>query len=171
MAVGRNIACTKESLLAAQKSELWNVLPSGDDDLLVSIAGSGQNTSIVCDAAAFTHSEAKATWKEWVQQKQRHLSTGKYYKTNIKRLLGGYGVSHAIMWLGFGVLLFSSCWKTVVFIMAIRCVIYWLIWAVTAYKLREQKLILLFPLFDIGWLVYNFAFLPYITLKNKTNWK
>jgi glycosyltransferase involved in cell wall biosynthesis len=170
MAVGRNMACTKDILLKAQKNELWNLLPSGDDDLLVRLEGNSANTAIVSDAASFTYSDAKSTWTEWIRQKQRHLSTGKYYKTNIKMLLGGYGLSHAIMWLGFAVSL-CCCPAAVLVLMGIRCILYRVLWGVTAHKLGEKKLALWFPLFDIGWMIYNFAFLPYITLKNKQEWK
>lgn len=170
MAVGRNLACTKDALLKAQKSPVWNALPSGDDDLLVRESGSPSNVAIVCDKNAFTYSDAKKNIKEWIVQKQRHLSTGKYYKTDIKLLLGGYGVSHAIMWLSFLILLFMPCLPLVWAIMAGRCVIYWLLWMVTANKLEEKKLFYFFPFFDIGWMIYNFAFLPYITWKNKQHW-
>jgi glycosyltransferase involved in cell wall biosynthesis len=171
MAVGRNMACTKETLQQAQQDELWSALPSGDDDLLVRIMGTKDNVAIVAAPEAFTCSEAKTTWREWIVQKQRHLSTGKYYKTDVKMLLGGYGVSHAVVWLAFIALLFCCSCKTVILLMAVRCLIYWTLWAVTAGKVGEKKLIFLFPAFDIGWLVYNFAFLPYITWKNKQHWK
>lgn len=171
MAVGRNMACTKSVFQKAQQNEVWNALPSGDDDLLVRIAATADNMVIVSVPAAFTHSDAKPTLGEWIKQKQRHLSTGKYYKPKIKLLLGGYGVSHAVVWLGFVILLFNCCWRNVVILMAVRCAVYWLLWAVAGSKLREKKLVFLFPFFDIGWLVYNFAFLPYITWKNKKNWK
>jgi len=170
MAVGRNLACTKQALLKAQSSPVWNALPSGDDDLLVSISGDEKNVAVVCDSSAFTYSDAKSNIKEWIAQKQRHLSTGKYYKTDIKLLLGGYGVSHAIMWLSFFILLSMPCSPLVWAIMAGRCIIYWLLWIVTANKLEEKKLFYFFPLFDIGWMIYNFAFLPYITWKNKQHW-
>ncbi len=170
MAVGRNLACTKEALLKAQNSTTWNALPSGDDDLLVSISGNAKNVAVVCDKDAFTYSDAKSNAKEWIAQKQRHLSTGKYYRTDIKLLLGSYGVSHAIMWLSFFMLLFIPCTTIVWAIMAGRCVIYWLLWIVTANKLNEKKLFYFFPFFDIGWMIYNFAFLPYITWKNKQHW-
>ena len=171
MAVGRNMACTKEVLLAAQRTEVWNGLPSGDDDLLVSIAGNGTNTAIVSDEGAFTYTDAKTNWADWVKQKQRHLSTGKYYKPRIKTLLGVYGISHAGLWLCFFGLLFSHYWLPVVLVIGVRCLIYWLIWLKTDIKLKERKEVYLFPLFDIAWMVYNFAFLPYITWKNKKHWK
>ena len=171
MAVGRNLACTKDVLLMAQRSEVWNALPSGDDDLLVSIAGNAYNTAIVSDEQVFTFTNAKDTYTEWVKQKQRHISTGKYYKWPVKLLLGAYGIAHAGMWLCFFGLLFSKYWMPVLVIMVIRCFIYWLLWMVTALKLQEKKLIYLFPFFDIAWMIYNFAFFPYITWKNKKTWK
>jgi len=171
MAVGRNMACTKEALLKAQQSQVWGALPSGDDDLLVSVAGNANNTAIVCHEQAFTYTAAKATWGEWIRQKQRHLSTGKYYKKDIKLLLGAYGIAHAGLWLSFFALLFSSYWLLAINVMAVRCILYWALWAVTAMKLQEKKLIYFFPFFDIAWMVYNFVFFPYITWKDKRNWK
>lgn len=170
MAVGRNLACTKDALLKVQNSPVWNALPSGDDDLLVSISGDEKNVAVVCDSSAFTYSDAKSNLKEWIAQKQRHLSTGKYYKSDIKLLLGGYGASHATMWLSFFVLLFMPCTTMVWATMGGRCAIYWLLWIITSNKLNEKKLFYFFPFFDIGWMIYNFAFLPYITWKNKQHW-
>ena len=171
MAVGRNLACTKAIFQRASQTDIWNVLPSGDDDLMVSIAGTAENTAIVAGATAFTWSDTKNNWQEWVKQKQRHLSTGKYYKKNIKLLLGGYAAAHAAMWFVFWFLLFSKYWQAALIIMTARCLLYWMLWAITAGKIKEKGLIYLFPLFDIGWMVYNFAFFPYITWKNRQHWK
>jgi len=172
MAVGRNLACTKDVLQKAQQSAKWNVLPSGDDDLLVSVAGTSDNTAIVCDPKAFTHSATKATWGEWVKQKQRHLSTGKYYKAPVKFSLAIYAISHTASWLLFFILVFSHN-RMVSYVsvyMAFRCLLYWIVWVGAARKLHEKKLVYLFPLFDLGWMLYNFAFFPYISYKNKKSW-
>jgi cellulose synthase/poly-beta-1,6-N-acetylglucosamine synthase-like glycosyltransferase len=171
MAVGRNMACTREIATAAQRSPVWNALPSGDDDLMVSICGTAGNVALVADGASFTHTEPKATWREWIKQKQRHLSTGKYYKTSSKILLGAYGISHAGMWLSFFALLFLGYQKEAIIVMGFRCVAYWGCWYFTAKRLHEKIQPIFFPFFDIGWMVYNFAFLPYITWKNKELWK
>lgn len=170
MAVGRNLACTRDILLIAQQSKVWNALPSGDDDLLVAVAGNTDNTAIVSNKTSFTFSTAKERLADWVKQKQRHLSTGKYYKTNIKLLLGAYAASHAATWLCFFILVFSGCAAPAAIIMTLRCFIYWSLWLYTCNKLGEKKLVYLFPIFDIGWMIYNFAFFPYITWKNKNTW-
>lgn len=170
MAVGRNLACTKQALLKAQASEVWGKLPSGDDDLLVREVATADNTAIVCRPEAFTLSPAKQDWAAYVQQKQRHLSTGKYYKPGVKIRLGLYAVTHALSWILFFVLLSTVYSLPALVVMATRCVIYYMLWGATAARLGEKKTAVWFPLCDIGWLIYNFAFAPYITWKNKKQW-
>lgn len=171
MAVGRNMACTKAAFMHAQQSDAWAKLPSGDDDLLVNAVADSNNAFFVADPATFTYSPAKEDWQSWIKQKQRHLSTGKYYKPAIILLLGIYACSHALMWLTFFMLLLTSNWLLALGVMACRCVVYWMIWAEAAHKLHEKRLTRFFPLADIGWMIYNFAFSPYIFFKNKQSWK
>lgn len=171
MAVGRNMACTKEVFLSAQSTAEWSKLPSGDDDLLVRAAGGKNNVSVVYMPEAFTVSAAKDSWSSWALQKQRHMSTGKYYRFLIQVLLAKYGFSHAFMWLSFVVLLFTPLWGEALCVMLLRSVIYWSVWQRMACRLGEKKLIRYFPLFDIGWMIYNFAFSPYIIWKNKQQWR
>lgn len=170
MAVGRNLACTRQALQRAQASPQWSKLPSGDDDLLMQAVGGKHNVAVVAHPAAFTVTTAKSNWLAYARQKQRHLSTGKYYRWVVKILLAAYGFSHALAWLGFFVLLFTPLWGEALAIMAFRSVIYWTVWQRTSCILDEKRMVRFFPLFDFGWLVYNFAFLPYILWKNKQQW-
>jgi len=178
MAVGRNMACSRSIYLQTAATELWNSLPYGDDDLLVAIAGTPDNTAAVRHAASFTYTRAKTTLKAWVAQKQRHLSTGKYYKRFTRYLIGEYAVSHALLWVTFLTLLcFRHQWLShnrthlIVELMAVRCALYYMAWGRTASIINERKLIFFFPCFDLGWMIYNFVFSPFIFFKNKTNWK
>jgi len=170
MAVGRNLACKKSCLLGAMAHPTWNALPSGDDDLLVSIAATKENYCVQDDPASFTLTQAKVTWREWYGQKKRHMSTGKYYQQLPKLVLGVYALSHAAGWLLFFYLLFTPAAATAAWLWAVRCVLAWLALARAARAVGEGRLILTFPVFDIGWMMYNFALLPYITWKNKTTW-
>jgi len=171
MAVGRNLACTKEVFTRAQQSEVWNKLPSGDDDLLMRCCATRHNTAVVWHRDAFTVSEPKRSWRSWLMQKQRHVSTGKYYRDDIQLLLGIYAGAHAFSWLLFFTLLFCSSWKLVLFLQAMRCAVYWTIWQSTAYRLQDRILLSWMPLCDLGWMIYNFALSPYIVWKNKRQWK
>jgi len=171
MGVGRNLACTRQTMLEAQEAPIWGSLPSGDDDFLVRIMADNSNTAVVSTPRAFTYTDAKNSVDEWVAQKQRHLSTGKYYKAISILLLGFYACSHALMWLAFILLLFTIVAKAALVAVAVRCLLYWPVMAYTAHRLREKKLFTLLPLFDFGWMIYNFAFAPYVLWKNKKQWK
>lgn len=170
MAVGRNMATTKTAIYKAQSSPQWSALPSGDDDLLIRAIGNKKNIAVIADGDAFTRTKGKNNWDEWVSQKQRHLSTGKFYKFGMKLRLGLYASSHAVMWLSFVLLLFTSLCTTALIAMGARCLVYWVLWAYLAKQLKELRLLLLYPVLDICWMLYNFAFSPYILWKNKQKW-
>lgn len=171
MGVGRNMACTKAVFAKAQSSAIWNQLPSGDDDLLVQACGKPNNIAIVAHKDAFTFSDAKANWADWLRQKQRHISTGKYYHKSTQRLLGLYAISHSLSWVLFFALVSWSYFSIVFILFFLRCFLYWAIWQSTAMKLRDKKLWLWIPLCDIGWALYNIILSPFIFWKNKTQWK
>lgn len=171
MAVGRNLACTKQAFMEASKSDVWAKLPSGDDDLLMSKAADEVNTALVATPGAFTVSDAKDNWRDWIHQKQRHLSTGKYYKPSIIVLLGIYASSHALMWLAFLMLLVTANWSLALGCMTLRMLVFWATWAEATRKMEERGFFKYFLLFDIGWMIYNFAFSPYILFKDKQTWK
>jgi len=178
MAVGRNMACTKKLFMEAAETEKWNLLPYGDDDMLVAAAATEANTALVAVPQSFTISMPKTTWKTWMAQKQRHLSTGKYYKPALKMLIGEYALTHTLIWLSFFMLLIFRAQTAPVIhtdillaLMAVRCGLYYITWAGAAWRIDEKKLIPFFPFFDLGWMLYNFVFSPYIFLKNKKNWK
>lgn len=171
MGVGRNLACTKAALQKAQASPVWGKVPSGDDDLLVNISATRANTAIVIDNAAQTVSDAKASWGEWVRQKQRHFSTAKLYKAVPMTLLGLYASIHALTWLLFFLFLFTEYWQDALLVMGFRSVMYWYLWGAVANNIKEKIPIILLPIMDIGWMVYNFAFSPYIIWKNRMQWK
>ncbi len=171
MAVGRNMACTKAAFMLAARSEAWAKLPSGDDDLLMAAAATPDNTAVVADAEAFTVSPAKDNWQDWMRQKQRHLSTGKYYRTDIKAWLAVYASAHAAAWLGFFILIFTHAWQVALGAMLCQCAVYWYLWVYTYGKMREKAPLFWLPVFDFGWMIYNFAFSPYIIFKNKQLWK
>lgn len=171
MAVGRNLACKKELLQQAARSPLWASMPSGDDDLLIRETADSSNMVIIADPDAFTFSAAKNSWKDWLAQKQRHVSTGKCYRKSSQLLLGAYGASHGLMWLLFLVLLCCGYGSMVSGMMLLRCLLTWTVWSIAAHSMKERRLFLSLPLCDVGWALYNFALSPYIFFKNKQRWK
>ncbi len=171
MASGRNMACRKDLFLRAQQSPTWNLSASGDDDLVVSLFANNSNYTVVTNSESFTYTESPERFSAWCRQKQRHLTDGKSYKPRVKGLLGLYGFTHAATWFYFIPLLFSPYWSVALCIMAVRCIFFWGAFARAASVLREKSLLFLLPLFDFAWMLFNFAFLPYILHKNKQHWK
>lgn len=170
MAVGRNLACHKSLLLQAQAHPLWSSMPSGDDDLLIRLTAHKKNMRILATPDSFTLSDSKATFGEWLHQKQRHLSTGKLYRRGTQFLLGIYAASHGLMWLLWLLLWIGGLGYLISSLMLLRCMLVWCLWAISAYNLKEKKLILWLPLCDVAWAIYHLILSPYIFFKTKKQW-
>lgn len=99
MGVGRNLGYTKSVFEKSSKMKAHLKLPSGDDDLLISEVATATNVSINVNPEAFTFSNAPDTFKDWWQQKRRHLSTSYHYKSRPAFLLGVFGLSQVLFYL------------------------------------------------------------------------
>ncbi len=168
MFVGRNVMYQRSLLEAAQNNTNWKHLPYGDDDLLLH-GNEKCELNIADEAASKTVSEAPATWQAWFHQKQRHVSTGKYYKKGVKLALSGYALSHHLTWiLGIylGIILSSFAW-----LLLIRCVLFWILWKVVATRMKEKPFSFWLPFLDVGWIFYHLLLSPFIFLQNKQQWK
>ncbi|KAA5536885.1 glycosyltransferase [Taibaiella lutea] len=186
MGVGRNLSYDKSLLKDLDKDiafqEVYKHTPSGDDDLLICKIATKENTSVCLDKDAFTISVPQSTWKDWWKQKTRHSSTGKYYPEKVKSLLGLYAISHSLYWF-LGIILISwslksgtfllqsKIWNLAVFLFLLRLFLYWLNAAKWYRQLNEKKILLFYPLGDLGWAIYNVLLSPYIFWKNKQSWK
>lgn len=181
MGVGRNLCYDKKLLLPLEQDEhfqkIYRSTPSGDDDLLIGKIARKGNTGICLLPEAHTLSLPQENWRSWWRQKSRHASTGKYYAAPVKALLGLYGLSHSLYWLpGIGLLLYSffsgnPLFPAIAGIFALRLVLYWVNAAAWYRQLGEKKLLLFYPLGDLGWALYNVFLSPYILWKNKQAWK
>lgn len=169
MATGRNMACTRTAMEKAIQHPLWQKMHSGHDDLIVQAAATATNMAVVCNRDAYTISPPKPRWKEWAAQKQRHVSTGKYYRPLIKFMLALYAVTHAACWLLVVALIITDGWRAAALFM-VPAVLPLSINTAARRSGNKLKFPTLF-IGSLGWMIYNFAFLPYIAWKNKTSWK
>ncbi len=171
MGVGRNLSYKKSIFFRHKGFSSHNHVASGDDDLFINIAATKTNTEIVIDKDAFTLSEPPVTWSEWMKQKRRHYSTGRYYKSIHKFLLGLYALSHSVFYPLFiaGMLFFS--WKISLLIFGIRFLIQSIIFYKTMHKLDEKDLFPWFFLFDIWMFFYYIIFSLAMVKKPMKAWK
>ncbi|NOX85991.1 MAG: glycosyltransferase [Chlorobi bacterium] len=105
MGVGRNLSYRRSLFFRNKGFTSHYTIASGDDDLFINKVAVKKNTAIEISHETFMYSQAKQGFGEWVTQKLRHLSTGKYYGLKIKTLLGLYSFSQLIFYTSLIVLL------------------------------------------------------------------
>jgi hypothetical protein len=170
MAVGRNLAATKEAFLKAQNSEVWGQLPSGDDDLLVQISATKDNMAVLAHPASATRSYPKRTWGEYIRQKQRHVSTGKFYSNRTKIVLGAYAIAHALWWaILIGCIIFGLKYAALSLVVSMAALL--ITFQYGAAYMRERTSIVGWLRFSFCWVLYNSVLAPYILWKTKQRWK
>lgn len=170
MGVGRNLAYRKELFFRNKGFSAINHIPSGDDDLFVNRVATKHNTAVVIDPEAFTLSKPKQTWKEWMRQKNRHYTTGKFYRTSHKFLLGLYTGSFFLFYpLLICTILFSD-WRLALIPFGIRLIVQAVVWKGAMKKLDERDLFPLFILWDIWMFFYYLIFAPALWRKPRKNW-
>lgn len=160
MGVGRNLAYTR-SLFFKQKgfSGHQHIL-SGDDDLFVNKAANRSNTRIQIQPESFMFTRPKKTFQEWVQQKTRHISTGKYYKSSDTIFLGVYYISLLLFYASFISSFFLSLpvIQSSLIIYSIRLLLQFVFLYFCLKKLQQIRLLWLLPIFDIFYLFYLLLF-------------
>ncbi|MFZ2431340.1 MAG: glycosyltransferase [Lutibacter sp.] len=150
MGVGRNLAYTKTIFFKVNGFANHMHIKSGDDDLFVNQVATKENTAISCSQDSFTESFPKTTFKDWIHQKRRHISTASLYKPVHKFLLGLFFSSQLLFWiLGIIVLSFLYNWQIVAGLIFTRILFLYLVIGYSAKKLNERDLILLIPFFEI----------------------
>ncbi len=170
MGVGRNLAYRKNLFFRNKGFSSINHIPSGDDDLFINQVATAENTAIVIDPQAFTISKPKQTWKEWRKQKNRHYSTGKYYKKGHKFLLGLYTFSFFLFYPLFigSMIFFDWRWPLIPFVL--RLAVQGAIWNKSMKKLGEEDLFSWFFFWDIWMFFYYILFAPALWKRPKKSW-
>jgi cellulose synthase/poly-beta-1,6-N-acetylglucosamine synthase-like glycosyltransferase len=156
MGVGRNMAYTKSLFYESQGFISHYNISSGDDDLFVNRVANRKNTRVMIDPDSFTISEPKKTFRNWIIQKRRHLSTGKFYRWKHKLLLGTYNISIALFYLLFIYLLAVN--YNIILVLALfslRFLSQLFIFRKCLNRLREKGLWLLIPILEIFMLLLN----------------
>jgi len=149
MGVGRNLGYTSHLYYEVNGFMSHMKIPSGDDDLFVNEAGTGENTAICFSENAITYSQPKTSWTTWMQQKRRHISTASLYKPVHKILLSSHYIFNLLFWL-IAPLAFIFCdWKIVLPLVILKWVIQGIVFTKAALKLKERDLLYIFPFYEL----------------------
>jgi glycosyltransferase involved in cell wall biosynthesis len=142
MGVGRNLAYKREEFFNVNGFIDHMKIRSGDDDLFINQAATSENTTICFSKESFTYSMPKTTFKEWFDQKRRHVSTAKHYKWLDKIQLSIFFTSQlAFILLAIILLAFQFQWIIIVSLVGARYAFAWVSMGYGASKLKEKDVI------------------------------
>lgn len=171
MGVGRNLAYT--STLFYENSGFMSHMNvrSGDDDLFVNEAATGENTAVCLAQEGFTYSVPKKSWKAWWRQKRRHITTAKYYKTKHRLLLGLYYLSTLLFWiLGTLTFLFID-WKIPLALVVFRFLLQYLFVGRGTKLLHEKDLLPWIPFFELFLVFFQLTIFISNSISKPKHWK
>lgn len=150
MGVGRNLAYRKELFFKNKGFASHNHIASGDDDLFVQQVANKSNTAVEFGHKAHTRSVASATFKEWVTQKRRHLTTSPKYRKGIKFWLGFEPFSRMLFWSAGIMLLINQNFLIIVAgLLLLRLLVSSIIIKIAMNRLNEKKIFLLSLVYDL----------------------
>ena len=159
MGVGRNLAY-KKSLFFDNKGFASHIhIPSGDDDLFIQEIAPKCTVAIEISEDTHTTSEVIQSWREWIYQKRRHISTSQLYKTKFKVLLTLYPYAQLLFWVSI-ILLFviKSPPFFVLSLVGLKLLSSYLINFTPMKKLNVLDLYWIHPLYEIFYLLIQGIF-------------
>lgn len=174
MAVGRNLAYNKELFFRNRGFASHSHIASGDDDLFVRDAANGRNTAVCLAPESFTRSVPCSTYKEWIKQKTRHISTSAHYRLADKMRIVMEPISRLVT-LGTAIALLAMGFMPLIIaiILIIRYLIQLLVIKGAMKRLNEKKLLLISPLWDFYslYLYIKLHLLNKLTPKRTPAWR
>jgi glycosyltransferase involved in cell wall biosynthesis len=178
MGVGRNLMYRKHIFVENKGFAEHNKVIGGDDDLFINRVATSHNTAVCMHPDAATYSFPKETFKEWLHQKRRHLSVGKFYAFKNRFTLGLLSMSQIGFWVFFGVLFGLNLFNIpfiwyVLGIFALRFLSHWIVLNLANNKLYKQTASWSLPVFDFLFTIYYFCMgiLVVFTKKKKLKWR
>lgn len=150
MGVGRNLAYTKTLFFDSNGFGAHLHIKSGDDDLFVNQNATKENLAVNLSKDSFTVSEPQTTFKDWILQKRRHVSTASHYKPIHTFLLGLFYSSQLLFWVLATLLFaFGFQWKIVLALVIIRIITQIVIINASTKKFNEKDLLPWAPFLEI----------------------
>ncbi len=170
-AVGRNLAYTKDEFFRVKGFINHMNVRSGDDDLFIKDATTSSNTTISISSDSFTVSKAPKNFKEWFQQKRRHISTASHYKFKHQFLLSLFFASKLLFWVLFPLTLLFAPSILIYITIGSYFLINFISTGLSANKLGELPLILFLPFLELFLVLFQFTIFIANSISKPTHWK
>jgi len=173
MGVGRNLSYKKSLFFNNKGFAPFLKVSSGDDDLFVNHNATRQNVAIQLNPESFVASKPKKTWADWIRQKRRHMSTGKYYKPGHRAWLIFIWISNLFFYAGvtLGIIFIKPFWVALA-VMGLRVIVQTIIMGMSLKKLKMKNLWYLTPILDIIYQLIYYPIFGFIALfrRKKRRW-
>lgn len=173
MGTGRDLAYRKSLFLKQKGFYPFSHIPSGDDDLFINRAATKANTKVIATFDSVTLSVPRKSFKQWLWQKRRHITTARYYKNSTLFILALISFSQYGFFLTFLALLSSKEYMYYsIAIFLVMMITEGVLFNRVMNRLGENDLFLFS--FLLEWLLL-FVFYPIVSLSNmvlkKAEWK
>lgn len=174
MAVGRNLAYRRDLFFGNRGFASHSHILSGDDDLFVRDVATRTNTAVSLHPDSFTRSIPRPTYRAWIKQKVRHVSTSSHYRFDAKLRIALEPISRLLLF-GTAITLLVLKFYPVIIVSALifRYIIQLLVIKGAMNRLHERKLLLISPLWDF-YSLYLYAKVLLINLfssKKAPSWR
>lgn len=170
MGVGRNLAYTKSLFFKANGFVNHMKIKSGDDDLFVNQIATKRNTAICYSPESTTISDPKKSFKEWFNQKRRHITSASHYKFKHQFLLGLFYCSQFLFFALGTFLLMIYQWELIVPLIALRYVAQFISFAYAAKKLNELDLLFFTPVLELFLILTQISIFITNLISKPTRW-
>ena len=163
MGVGRNLSYTRSVFFASGGFTSHYMVSSGDDDLFIEQIANKKNTKIEVSPDSFIYSVPKKTFPEWFRQKQRHLTTAKFYKPKFKLFLGLFSITQFLFYASLVFALFvSQSYYLIIGLFLLRFISQIIVQKKVSNLLQEKQLLIISLLLE----VFYILLMPFITFKS-----
>ena len=159
MGIGRNMAIKKSFFLEKGGYEGFQSHRGGDDDLFIQKNANKKNTAVILSKDSHVSTTPESSWRDYMQQKTRHLSAGTKYSILDQFLLSILHLSQLLFWL---LIPFISV-RIILPVIA-----FYLLTKMIGYRFAQGKIgigfnNMLFPLVDLSYAI----FIPIVSLRSK----
>jgi len=167
MGVGRNLAYTRATFFNNKGFASHILLPSGDDDLFIQEVATKDNIAIETHNESHTISEPKETWKEWIFQRRRHITTSQKYSLKFKFLLALWPLSQLLfLTTSFILLTYKVSFYVVLPLFIFRLFLFYILYYYSMRKLKSLDLLIWFPILEVIHIILQVIFVL-LNFKNK----
>ncbi len=157
MAVGRNLAYTKELYFKHGGIENHKNLLSGDDDLLINQIQNKSKIDVNLNPETFVISYAPTSWNAYLRQKTRHVSASTSYSLQSQIFLALVHFCNLFFW---GLMPLAIQNSNSIIFLTIFLIVKYLGLSFSMLKLKQSNLIWALPILEIGVFIYDLVIVP-----------